>query len=251
MSTSPPKILFQTIPFCKTKLRYGDLLKLFVPISWAIFGLLAMLAYFFAPVARGDSPRWGTMALVAAAIVPGAGAAITVWKHHRYEVYTELSTSLIAGGGGAEREFIKFRDIKAELKCEAMLAIFVLAMSFFSMIFFSAIAPSMNACAHATCGADVSWSGVTFCGALIWCFAIRLALLWSNKASVNAIAAQIEAFEAEGGSGSGSGSGNNNGDGIESGNSNSSEDVIVADEADVDVIITNQSVCVSGGGSAV
>ena len=99
-----------------------------------------MLAYMIAPLGRGEPPRWGTMALVAAAIVPGVGAAITVWKHHRYEVYTELSTSLIANGGGAEREFIKFRAVRAALRCEGALAIFVLVASLISIIFFAAIA---------------------------------------------------------------------------------------------------------------
>ena len=207
--SSPPPILFTTIP-CSTRLRYGDLLKLFVPVGWAFFGFLAMMAYMLAPLGRGDAPRWGTMALVLAAIVPGVGAAVTVWKHHRYEVYTELSASLIAGGGGTEQELLKFRDVQAALRCEAVLALFVVVASMLSMLFFAAVAPGMNACAHATCGADVSWSALALCGAIIWVVAIRLALLWSNKASVNALAAQLAAVDGttvDGGGGGGNGGG--------------------------------------------
>jgi hypothetical protein len=204
--SSPPPILFTTIP-CSTRLRYGDLLKLFVPVGWAFFGFLAMMAYMLAPLGRGDAPRWGTMVLVLAAIVPGVGAAVTVWKHHRYEVYTELSASLIAGGGGTEQELLKFRDVQAALRCEAVLALFVVVASMLSMLFFAAVAPGMNACAHATCGADVSWSALALCGAIIWVVAIRLALLWSNKASVNALAAQLAAVDGGGGNGGDGGGG--------------------------------------------
>ena len=200
-----------------------------------------MAAYMIAPLARGDAPRWGTMALVAAAIVPGVGAAVTVWKHHRYEVYTALSSSLIEGGGGAEREFIKFRDIRAELKCEGALALFVLVASFCSMIFFAAIAPGMEACAHATCGADVSWSGIALCGAVIWAAAIRMALQWSNKASVNAIAAQLAAVDGGGGGGGGGGSSNSSG--------KDREVDARAQTSDVDLTIV--SVRVDGGAAAV
>ena len=127
-----------------------------------------MLAYMIAPLARGDSPRWGTMSIVTASVIPGVGAAITVWKHHRYESYTQLSASLIVGGESAERQAFKFVEVHAQLQCECYLAVFVVVASVAGIIFFAAIAPGMQACAHATCGADVSWSAITLCGGVMW-----------------------------------------------------------------------------------
>ena len=158
---------------------------------------MAMLAYMIAPLARGEPPRWGTMGLVAAAIFPGVGAAYTVWKHHRYESYNQLMTNLISGNEGAERESCKFRDIKAQLTCEFYLALFMVVASVMSIIFFAAVAPGLEACAHKTCGADVSWSSITLCGAILWVVAIRLGLRWSNKACVQAVAAQLRAADGD------------------------------------------------------
>ena len=198
LSMSKSSILFRQLP-CSPTLRCGDLLKLIVPISWAIFGFMAMLAYMIAPLARGDSPRWSTMLLVASAIIPGVGAAITIWKHHRYESYTQLSTKLLSGNVEDEEqtqsEINNFINVRAQLKCELYLAIFVLVASVIGIIFFSAIAPGIQACAHATCGADVSWSVITFFGSVIWIIAIRLGLQWTNKAAVRAVQSRIDAAD--------------------------------------------------------
>jgi len=156
---------------------------------------MAMLAYMIAPLARGDSPRWGTMSIVTASVIPGVGAAITVWKHHRYESYTQLSASLIVGGESAERQAFKFVEVHAQLQCECYLAVFVVVASVAGIIFFAAIAPGMQACAHATCGADVSWSAITLCGGVMWVVATRLGLKWANKASVRAMNSQLEAMD--------------------------------------------------------
>jgi hypothetical protein len=98
----------------------------------------------------------------------------------------------------------------------------------------------MNACAHATCGADVSWSALALCGAIIWVVAIRLALLWSNKASVNALAAQLAAVDGTTVDGCGGG-----------GNGGGGEATTVLDEVVVEQATTVDVTLVDVGGAGV
>merc|ERR1712151_106456 len=141
---------------CSTTI--GDLFKLIIPVGWTIVVLCAVLAYLLSPLSRGDSPRWGTVALVGVSLFTGIGLSAAVYSFHR-----ATSSSSIEWADDNQSQIRR-----RWLNVHAAISSLFLVLSLFLTIFFATLAPRLDACAHESCGADVSWSLISLVVAFVW-----------------------------------------------------------------------------------
>lgn len=165
-------ILDKTIPVCSyccfscsksataTTTTIGDLFKLVIPLGWTIVAGAACLAYLIAPLSRGDSPRWGSAALVVFSAVAGIGLSMAIYSFHRKTSSFAIEETFI------NEEQIQFR--RRTLRIHGILSSCFSILSTILAIFFGIFASDMDRCAHETCGADVSWSCITLVVSMLW-----------------------------------------------------------------------------------
>lgn len=179
---------FLDTPVCKccggnNKTTIGDVFKLIIPVAWSTVAFMACLAYLISPLSRGDTPRWGSAALVALSGAAGTGLSIAIYSFHRTtssfaieENYVESSND---GDGEREQDEDQQGTTKLEppmkkiqrqkmLQIHAVLALGLSILSIILAIFFGVFASNLNKCAHETCGADVSWSCITLVVSVLW-----------------------------------------------------------------------------------
>lgn len=129
-----------------------------IPLGWTVVALCAVLAYLLSPLSRGDSPRWGTVALVSVSLFTGIGLSAAVYSFHR-----TTSSSSIEWTDDNQSQMRRRR-----LNVHAAISSSFLVLSVFLTIFFATFAPRLDACAHESCGADVGWSLISLVVASLW-----------------------------------------------------------------------------------
>ena len=135
----------------------GDLFKLILPVGWAVISLCAVIAYLSAPLSRGDSPRWGSAALVCVAALSGIGLTAGTYSFHRST--SKCSIDWDEGQRASRRR---------RLRVHALLSATFLLLTFILLIFFATVASGLGRCAHETCGADIGWSAIALGVSLLW-----------------------------------------------------------------------------------
>ena len=165
----------------------GDIFKLIIPIGWSAVALVACLAYLLSPLSRGDSPRWGSAALVALSAVAGIGLSVAIYSFHRRTssfAVEENYTESVDNDGNREGEHggdespqntttttiptKQQQQRQRTLRIHAMLSLGGAILSIVLVVFFGAFASDQDKCAHETCGADVSWSCITLVVSVSW-----------------------------------------------------------------------------------
>mmetsp|Transcript_14168 Transcript_14168/g.20933 ORF Transcript_14168/g.20933 Transcript_14168/m.20933 type:complete len:197 (+) Transcript_14168:138-728(+) len=173
---------------CGPRLTLGDLFKLAIPLTWTTIVFAAILAYLFAPLSRGDNPRWNTAGLLLVSAVSGVGVSVAIYSFHRTTSVTSVQWT---NGQRLQRE--------RNLFIHMIIAAFIFFLSLGLLTFFAGFAPGMDKCAHESCGADVAWSIIALLTCSFWLFIAWLGIqdLSSNSVPGTDVTAAEQQAEVE------------------------------------------------------